>query len=93
MISPHKRNASPQRVAQLLQVHSVGEVASILCIASDEVVELAESAGRPRITVVIRNNRNGKTARARSWRGAYRLAQQMGFADWDWWEEKACGKA
>lgn len=91
MTSVFKRNVSPIRVAELLKTRDVYQVAAILRISRDEVSEIAEAAGKPRAPVIIRNARTGETARAMGWRSAYRLAQQLGFADWDWWEEAKGG--
>lgn len=84
-------NVTPARVRELMELRSPEQVAFDLGMDEDELLELAAGGAPTTGYIMIRNNRTGEVARSRSWRLAYRLAQKLGFADWDWWQERGEG--
>ncbi len=79
---------TPSRILALCETRDPEDVASILNIPQSQVDAVLKQNGKLR-QWVVRCNKTGRTAGARSERGAYRAAHLLGFTDWDCWPEGA----
>ncbi len=83
---------TPSRILALCETRDPEDVASILNIPQSQVDAVLNQNGKLR-RWVVRCNKTGRTAGARSERGAYRTAHLLGCTDWDCWPEGAKPKA
>lgn len=77
---------TPSRILSLAETRAPHEVAAVLKIDEEEVLEVLHRAGKVKASWTFRCNKTGRQWRARSERGAYRMAHLMGLTDWDCWQ-------
>ena len=77
---------TPSRILSLAETRSAQEIAATLRIDEEEVLEVLHRAGKVKATWTFRCNKTGRQWRARSERGAYRMAHLIGLTDWDCWQ-------
>lgn len=74
---------TPSRILSIAETRAPHEVAAILKIDEEEVLEVLHRAGKIKTQWIVRCNKSGRTYKARSERAGYRLAHLMGLTDWD----------
>lgn len=76
-----KSETQANRIRELADTFEPDYIATTLGVSMAEVEQVLSSAKR--VPWWGRCNKTGRTVRAYSWRGVYRLAQIAGWTDWE----------
>lgn len=78
------RAITPNRIREMSHQLSVPMIAQSLRIGEDEVQDLLEQAGQPRVPVTLIDHKTGRWWHVNSWRAGYFKVCILGLTDWSW---------